>query len=136
MPSTPSKSSQTAAADETGFFCLSTVAAYGVILDFESSAVVIEGTRRFLEPREVEVLGALLFAEGGAVAANDIFRICRFSAPNTANDMVSRFVRRLRSLVAPLGTILPAPEGYRFVHHQNGRGNAAREIAERPTGSV
>lgn len=122
VPSAGRRPAAAGPADDSVIFCLSTVAAYGVILDFEASAVVIGGVRRFMAPRELEVLAALLFAEGGIVTVAEIYRLCGFAAPNAARDVVNRFVRRLRLLAAPLGSIASAADGYRFSHREPGDG--------------
>lgn len=101
--------------DDPSFFCINTVAAYGVILDFEASAIVVGTVRRFVTPKELEVTATLLFAEGAPVTIDRILDICRFAPSHSATDQVNRFIRNLRSLTSAIGIIEAVRGGYRLV---------------------
>lgn len=105
---------------DPGFFCLNVVAAYGVILDFEASAIVIGAIRRFVEPRELEVIAALLFAEGAPVTVDRILRICRFTSSPFTLDQVNRLFRKLRPVTAALGAIEAINGGFRLLGAETG----------------
>ena len=89
-------------------FCIQLVDFWGIVLDYESLAVLYGSRRHLLNLKEFRFLEALLWAEGGGISTQDLADACGIPQHRFRRDLLNRISYRLRREVLVDQTIAVA----------------------------